>query len=219
MTYLLTILRNNLVFLIPYGIGCIVALFFIIFHGKIDAHLIINNMHNDLSDTFFRYYTDLGGWIPYLIALILLLFRHRMALIILISQAITTIVTATLKHIFLAPRPFTVFSNIDIDIHMVDGVTPHTIYSFPSGHTAAAFALFFAFTLFCRKGWQKFTCFSLASLVGFSRIYLSQHFLEDTLAGSAIGILSVIIIIPIIKRYDLLNTHYKGLLYPLSPRV
>lgn len=212
MTYLLSILRNNHTFLIPFSIGWIIALSLTTFHGKISTHLFINNYHADWSDFFFRYYTELGGWIPFLIALILAFFHYRMAIVILISQFISTIITTTLKYIFMVPRPSVVFSQHDIDIHIVEGITPHMIYSFPSGHTSTAFALFFAISIFCPRNWQKAICLTLASLVGFSRIYLSQHFLEDTLAGSVIGIISVLLITPIIKKYKPFNNNHKDLL-------
>jgi membrane-associated phospholipid phosphatase len=41
-------------------------------------------------------------------------------------------------------------------------------------------------------------------LVGYSRIYLSQHFLEDTLAGSIIGLVtSAIIFESFQKKYPI----------------
>lgn len=38
----------------------------------------------------------------------------------------------------------------------------------------------------------KFTCYLIALLGGFSRIYLSQHFPEDVLVGSIVGVLSTL---------------------------
>ena len=43
-------------------------------------------------------------------------------------------------------------------------------------------------------------CLLLATLGGYSRIYLSQHFLEDVLAGSVIGVASILVLIPMINK-------------------
>jgi membrane-associated phospholipid phosphatase len=47
----------------------------------------------------------------------------------------------------------------------------------------------------------KMAYFIFASLAAFSRVYLSQHFLMDAMAGSIIGILTVIISIIIFGRF------------------
>ena len=61
---------------------------------------------------------------------------------------------------------------------------PHTA-SFPSGHTAQAFALCGALYT-CRSKWFWPVC-GLAVLLGLSRLYLYVHFPTDVLAGALIG--------------------------------
>jgi len=62
----------------------------------------------------------------------------------------------------------------------------HIKTSFPSGHTAAAFA--FASYVGCRHslGWGV-AAYSLATFVGFSRMNDDAHYLHDVVAGAAIG--------------------------------
>lgn len=60
--------------------------------------------------------------------------------------------------------------------------------SFPSGHSTSAFCLFFCLCIISPKVWQKIFFFCLAILIGFSRVYLSQHFFEDIYVGSIIGV-------------------------------
>ncbi|MCL1122940.1 phosphatase PAP2 family protein [Shewanella surugensis] len=61
--------------------------------------------------------------------------------------------------------------------------------SFPSGHTADTFAT--ATFIQQRYGWKwAIPAYIGASYVGYSRINSDQHYLEDVLAGAAIGILS-----------------------------
>lgn len=110
------------------------------------------------------------------------------------SQVVTTVFIYALKHIFAVPRPSVLLNRLGYTFHTVEGVSLHSSLSFPSGHTAAAFALMFAISILCKHNWQRVLCLAIAVLTGFSRIYLSQHFLEDVLAGSVVGILSTLLV-------------------------
>lgn len=61
--------------------------------------------------------------------------------------------------------------------------------SFPSGHTATAFALAAVIALY-RPQWAL-VGWGLALLVGLSRITLTMHYASDVLIGSLIGIMTV----------------------------
>lgn len=61
--------------------------------------------------------------------------------------------------------------------------------SFPSGHTADSFAA--ATFIQQRYGWRwAIPAYIGATFVGYSRVKSDKHYLEDVLAGAAIGILS-----------------------------
>ena len=60
--------------------------------------------------------------------------------------------------------------------------------SFPSGHTAAAFALATSIAVNNDRRWVKDVSYSIATLVGYSRIEHDAHWLSDTLSGALIGI-------------------------------
>ena len=60
-------------------------------------------------------------------------------------------------------------------------------YSFPSGHTAAAFAFAFALAPVGKK-WTA-AAVALGCVMGFSRMYLTVHFPTDVLCGALVGAL------------------------------
>ena len=66
-----------------------------------------------------------------------------------------------------------------------DGERKRSNSSFPSGHSATAFAL--AWVLAARWRRASVVFFGLAALVAFSRMYLHRHFLSDVVAGAVIG--------------------------------
>jgi membrane-associated phospholipid phosphatase len=64
--------------------------------------------------------------------------------------------------------------------------------SFPSGHTAQAFAAatFMAKEYGHRSVWYSIGAYSLASGIGIMRVMNNRHWISDVLAGAGIGILS-----------------------------
>ncbi|MBA4410144.1 MAG: phosphatase PAP2 family protein [Bacteroidota bacterium] len=77
-----------------------------------------------------------------------------------------------------------------------EGYGPYTIKgpfhgnSFPSGHTTAVFAVASVVaTQYRDTGWVPVTAYSVATLVGLSRIYDNKHWLTDVVAGATIGTL------------------------------
>ncbi len=59
---------------------------------------------------------------------------------------------------------------------------------FPSGHTVAAFSIATIFAeRYRRHRWVPWVAYGLATLVGFSRITLQDHFPSDVFAGAALG--------------------------------
>jgi membrane-associated phospholipid phosphatase len=72
--------------------------------------------------------------------------------------------------------------------------------SFPSGHTTVAFCIFFGLALIIPNKRIGSALVLLAILVGFSRTYLSYHFLMDLIAGSMLGVLSALIMYIALKE-------------------
>lgn len=143
-------------------------------------------------DYFFKYITEIGSSIPFVVAGIYLFVNFGDALFLLLSQLAVTLVVQPIKHAMNMPRPKTFFATTapDVVLHQVNGVDMHAMLSFPSGHTASAFAFLLAMALICKRTWLSVLFLLLAVLAGYSRIYLSQHFAEDVFAGSLVGVLT-----------------------------
>lgn len=191
--YLKHILKDNLSFFIPYIVIWLVVFAFALMQSKAETHMIINQYHAPCADVFFKYFTQVGGAVPWILIACMLFYRYRIALFLLATQTATAIITYSLKHLFSVPRPSVLLDELGYTFHTVEGVSLHSSLSFPSGHTASAFAMMFVIAILCKAGWQKVLCLAVACLTGFSRIYLSQHFVQDVLAGSVAGIIAVIL--------------------------
>ena len=150
-------------------------------------------------DAFFRNGTKLGEEWAYIGFLIFFLFiRFRYALLIPITGIIVTIISFLSKSFFLHPRPSLYYKELGTlsDINLVEGVhLAKGLSSFPSGHTMSGFALFtlVALLLNKKKGVALFL-FTVAIIVGLSRIYLVQHFLKDVYLGGMMGFLIAVFI-------------------------
>lgn len=62
--------------------------------------------------------------------------------------------------------------------------------SFPSGHTAVAFALATSFAREIEGQWDDAVFFTLAALTGYSRMHDDKHWASDVVFGAGVGILS-----------------------------
>ncbi len=162
--------------------------------GKAKSFIFLNSYHPFLLNVFFINYTFLGDGI-FASCLILFLFyrqRKQQALTLLVSFLISGLAVQVIKNIVSAPRP-KIFFEAGQYLHFINGVSHGGHSSFPSGHTATAFAIATVIVLMIKiKNWQLLIL-SAAILVGYSRIYLAQHFLIDVIVGALIGNISGIL--------------------------
>lgn len=164
--------------------------------SKADKHLEFNSFHNSFFDFFFYYFTFLGdGVTALIITIIIVAINFRNAIFVGLSNIISALITQLLKHTVFddVVRPKKFFEGMH-DLYLVPGVDNYLYNSFPSGHSTCAFALYFSLAILIENKFLKLGCFVIAFLVGYSRIYLSQHFFEDVYAGSLIGVSTTLIV-------------------------
>ena len=95
--------------------------------------------------------------------------------------------------------------------YFIKDVTGIGFASFPSGHTTSIFALVTLMAIFSRGQKIKIACLLCGVLVGYSRIYLGQHFLGDVLTGSCIGTITAVLVHWIfVKKLQTLPLFAKG---------
>jgi len=118
--------------------------------------------------------------------------------VVLYFDLLTGIVSFSLKTFFAHPRPKTFFYQEGLldQVILPEGYKIYQgLTAFPSGHTMSAFALFGLVALsLSGKNLLGFVFFVIALLIGFSRIYLFQHFFEDVFLGAVLGFLIAVFI-------------------------
>lgn len=190
---LLFLLKKNRIFFTGFFLFFILCCFILIVYPKAEGFFLLNTYHSTLLTSFFIYATYLGdGFFCIATGILLFYKRGSLALMVLISYAVSGIVAQVLKYFIVEPRPAVLLKYSGYP-YFIDDVTLHNFHAFPSGHTASAFALaaVLSFSL-QHKGYSIFLLAG-AILVGYSRIYLAQHFMDDVLAGAIIGVISAII--------------------------
>ncbi len=190
--------KNNKIPLGIYILFLAIVLTFILSMNKTKLHLSINDyVGNAFIDKFFLYLTLLGdGVLGVLIIIIAFFINIRLGIYLTLSFLFAALITNLLKYQFFneAPRPHFVFQWVEpFEIKKVEGVELMILKSFPSGHATQSFAIFFALALAVAKSSYKVLFASIAVLAAFSRVYLSQHWLQDITAGSVIGVFFAIL--------------------------
>lgn len=163
-------------------------------------HAVLNwfqSVQNPMATVFFKILTTLGeGGILWIILGILFLVSKKtrgMGMTILLALLFSVLTgNLILKNVVARPRPCWRDA-----IHMLIAIPKD--YSFPSGHTMAAFAAASA-----AFPWSKKVGILLAVIAAFmaaSRLYFYVHYPTDILAGLGIGVILGVLAFQIVKRY------------------
>ena len=113
-----------------------------------------------------------------------------------VSFLVATALSSSLKIAFKRPRPFTTYPDI------ITKKSDAGSYSFPSGHTTAAFATATSLTLAFPKWYVAVPAYTYAAAVAYSRMYLGVHYPSDLLGGIIIGVGSSVLVFQVQKWMD-----------------
>ncbi len=170
-------------------------------HGLFD--LINRDGQTDFFDILMPILSNLNYFlVPFGLLLIFLLVKKNVKLrvlaisillLILVSDNLSTLV---LKKMFNRPRPYHSVSNVHMYYRFTEkwSTTPQLkekvygkSHSMPSNHATNMFAIATLLSFYFRRFWPVF--YLIALFVGYSRIYLGDHFPLDVFVGAVAGTL------------------------------
>ena len=176
------------------------------------------NFDQSITTAVHRLYESCGSWMTSVMELISLLGKGGIALIVLslvllvirktrrfgtamlLGLAIgAVVVNLWLKVVIARPRPYADINGFYYPLWQMMGSHTESDYSFPSGHTNAAFACMVPAFLLGKKSWS-WLCLLFAFLMGVSRIYLVVHYPSDVLGGLIMGTIAGLLGVLIMKH-------------------
>jgi membrane-associated phospholipid phosphatase len=185
--------KNNKLFFFGFFLFIVASAVVLIAFSKTQGFFLLNGYHTDFLTVFFTRFTYLGdGFFCVAIGLLLFIIKKKyLSLMVLSSYALSGIIAQVLKYYVVEARPAVFLKNSTYQ-YFIENVTLHNLHGFPSGHSASAFALAAVLSFSVKNKNYSLLFLAAAILVGYSRIYLAQHFLDDVLAGALIGFISAI---------------------------
>ncbi len=190
-------LRNNKTFFTALLLLVLASCTLLLLKGKAGSFILLNSFHAPFLDAFFMGYTNVGDGL-FALALVAMVFfylkQRPLAIALLLSYCVSGILAQVLKHCNNMPRPASYFQPGQYT-HFINGLHLATQFSFPSGHTTTAFAVATVLAIFNKDKKKSLWLLVAAALVGFSRIYLAQHFLLDVISGAILGTLTALAVV------------------------
>ncbi|MFZ4740136.1 MAG: phosphatase PAP2 family protein [Bacteroidales bacterium] len=197
--------QNNFLrfYFIPILIIWLIGLLFLFAKGYNDSFLLLNSYHSSWLDYPMLVLTMLGDAGFMAVVLIFLLIKKQpfQLMLLLIAIIISGILAQLLKHNLFSEwhRPPYLFKE---QVHMVANYLLYH-YSFPSGHSTTVAAVFTLLAIFRKEHKAELLFYAvICPLIAYTRVYLGVHFLGDAVAGILLGFICSMIIICLIKPFE-----------------
>ncbi len=184
---------------------------YLLLNGKTESFMMLNNYHPFYLNVFFINYTFMGDGIFALCLIAFTIFylnKKKAGYAMLCCFLTSGLVVQVIKNLVYSPRP-KLFFEAGQYLHFIKNVTLSGSSSFPSGHTATAFAMATVLVLLIKNKKLQLPILMAAVLVGYSRIYLAQHFLLDVLIGAGIGCACGLLSYYMVREYRAILLFFK----------
>lgn len=160
----------------------------------------------DFLDGVCRFMGAVGNmgliWIVFAVVLLFFKKTRTAGMIALLSMGVAYLLgDLVIKPIVQRPRPFTFESELNMfwGVELISKKPSN--YSFPSGHSAAAWA--FTTSLLIKRRTLGLIAVAPAVLMVLSRLYLYVHFPTDVLCGALLGAATAFVMVLIFKKTGL----------------
>lgn len=115
---------------------------------------------------------------------------------LILVLAVTHAIYGAMNQLFMVDRPWVIEPAV-VPFHYTAG------FSFPSGHSAMTMAFMGMLSIICRRRWVTVSCIAVTGYVVFTRLLLGAHTPTDVVAGAVVGLIAIIIIDQLSKRFDI----------------
>lgn len=201
---LFNLFRRNRVFFLLYTLLLLVVGVLQLLYTQEVLMQWVNSHNSPSTDVFFTYATYLGdGAFFVIVCVILLIYNRRVGAVAFASFALSSLMSLFLKLVVFPERlrPLKFFEHSTYQYRVIEGLNIYSYNSFPSGHTISAFAVFSLLAFIDDRRGQGWFLLLLATLTGYSRVYLFQHFVEDAYVGSLIGTAATTLVYLVLRRW------------------
>ncbi|MBE5931967.1 MAG: phosphatase PAP2 family protein [Lachnospiraceae bacterium] len=159
---------------------------------------IQENMRTDLMTTIMKGITRLGNggclWIALAVVLLVIGKTRKVGAMSVLSLIITFVtVNLGIKNIVARTRPYEVIDGL------VNLVEKQSDFSFPSGHSAHAFAVGVVLLVMLPRKFGV-PIFIISILMAYSRLYIGVHYPTDVIAGVLLGTIIAFISMFIVNK-------------------
>lgn len=203
---LLQLTIRNKHFIIPVIAFFVCSSLLYLYFGNSVIHLQINkNINGYYADVFFSGITELGnGIVVFILLPIVLFFDINLAIRLISAFILSTLVVWLCKFVLFsdALRPIAAIKDAHDHLRLIPWVKIHRQGTFPSGHSTTIFTIFCCFAFAAKSNFVKTVLFLIALVIAFSRVYLSQHFLQDVAAGALNGTMCTLVVFAWQSKYS-----------------